>query len=63
MYLNFHSLEVVSRYRETQLRVPENYNCLRLLCMFCLSETSSIAIVFQSAVRPSEEVRHLKLVK
>ena len=27
-YLNFHPLEVVSRYRDPQLQVGENYPCL-----------------------------------
>ena len=26
IYLNFHTLEVVSRYRDTQLQVGENYS-------------------------------------
>ena len=33
-YLNFHPLEVVSRYRDPQLQVDENYSCL-----FNLGET------------------------
>ena len=28
IYLNFHPLEVVSRYRDPQLKVGENYSCL-----------------------------------
>ena len=28
IYLNFHQLEVVSRYRDPQLRVAENYSYL-----------------------------------
>ena len=34
MYLNFHPLEVVSRYRDPQLQVGENF-----LCLFNLSTT------------------------
>ena len=32
IYLNFHPLEVVSRYRDTQLQVAENYWYLCIIC-------------------------------
>ena len=31
-YLNFHPLEVVSRYRDPQLQVGENYACNIRIC-------------------------------
>ena len=37
-YLNFHPLEVVSRYRDPQLQVGENYSYL-----FIISETKPFA--------------------
>ena len=36
IYLNFHPLEVVSRYREPQLQVGENYSYLfNLIFILC----------------------------
>ena len=35
-YLNFHPLEVVSRYRDTQLQVGENYSYM------CLTNNSDL---------------------
>ena len=61
IYLNFHPLEVVSRYRDPQLQVDENYSYLFILRQnICKSECLNTHFVPSSSDLSDRLIKQVK---